>query len=740
VPGWGNYWPRYGYSFGMIGLATYGDNVRAQEWLDEFRHNRYRDVDLPLLERIADGGGWPEGMIYDWIANLWRFKAVEAWRTASGENLFESTAWFRERLGYILLHRWPGVIDQWGYYFHPYLSAGDTERNRGSIGNYERLMALILIERYSSDALAQQLQAYLSAPPTDESMDFVVAGEFLWFNPDQPTATPSQRTHYAQGTGTIFMRSGWPAGAADTDTSATHLTFQCGDHFSYHQHYDQNSFTIYKHGDLALDSGVYSGDGRSYHDRNYYVRTIAHNTLVVYNPGEDFSSARPDASSNDGGQRTMYPASRAPETVEYFDQHAAHYENGDILRFEDAGRYTYALGDATAAYNNPTYNQAMDTSLSDNVAKVSRFQREFVYLRPEVPGAGDYVVLYDRVGVVSPTLSGANTKLLFHTLNAPTVNGAPTTVSPGETLYTGADLATATANDGKLFIKTLLPETRMLRVVGERGEKAFWVFDENYDWHWGASEPQPRPTTEYDPIPYGEWRIELEPADTALEHNFLTVLHPTISDTVAMPATTLITGTGLSGVHIADPDLNRVTLFSSANDGGAPSGILSYAYTPTKGTHHLIFDLTPGAYYELETTVDNGVYIVTLTPVGDVAGAHQVSDQGVLSFTVEDLQLLRLYGSPADRAIRLTWTVNTTLPATSTWQIDYESETGTVLMPPFTIPTSTVRTHTLTGLTNYVWYTVTLNAMLDSTPFLTDTVRVMPTDRFVYLPLVLKVH
>ncbi len=25
VPGWGNYWPRFGYSYAMIGLATYGE-------------------------------------------------------------------------------------------------------------------------------------------------------------------------------------------------------------------------------------------------------------------------------------------------------------------------------------------------------------------------------------------------------------------------------------------------------------------------------------------------------------------------------------------------------------------------------------------------------------------------------------------------------------------------------------------------------------------------------------------
>jgi hypothetical protein len=44
----------------------------------------------------------------------------------------------------------------------------------------------------------------------------------------------------------------------------------------------------------------------------------------------------------------------------------------------------------------------------------------------------------------------------------------------------------------------------------------------------------------------------------------------------------------------------------------------------------------------------------------------------------------------------------------------------------------------LTGLTNYIWYTIILQAMLDSTPLLSDTARVMPTDRFVSLPVLLK--
>ncbi len=41
-------------------------------------------------------------------------------------------------------------------------------------------------------------------------------------------------------------------------------------------------------------------------------------------------------------------------------------------------------------------------------------------------------------------------------------------------------------------------------------------------------------------------------------------------------------------------------------------------------------------------------------------------------------------------------------------------------------------------LEEYAWYTARLDAMVRNMPFLTDTVRAMPTDRFVYLPLVLK--
>jgi hypothetical protein len=106
-------------------------------------------------------------------------------------------------------------------------------------------------------------------------------------------------------------------------------------------------------------------------------------------------------------------------------------------------------------------------------------------------------------------------------------------------------------------------------------------------------------------------------------------------------------------------------------------------------------------------------------------------DVGAYEFTPE----LVLHGSPADRAIHLNWTIDSTLPPTSTWRIVYYTQAVPITINNILSPT---RAYSLTSLTNYVWYTVTLNAMLDTTPLYTDTIKLMPTDRLVYLPAVMK--
>jgi Pectate lyase superfamily protein/Right handed beta helix region len=93
---------------------------------------------------------------------------------------------------------------------------------------------------------------------------------------------------------------------------------------------------------------------------------------------------------------------------------------------------------------------------------------------------------------------------------------------------------------------------------------------------------------------------------------------------------------------------------------------------------------------------------------------------------------LNLTASPADEAIVLNWQVNVALPVNTTWTVDYIGLPGDQLSPITGISADT-RNFTLTGLTNYTWYTITL---LTAPPFLTDTVKLMPADHLVILPFV----
>jgi hypothetical protein len=139
-----------------------------------------------------------------------------------------------------------------------------------------------------------------------------------------------------------------------------------------------------------------------------------------------------------------------------------------------------------------------------------------------------------------------------------------------------------------------------------------------------------------------------------------------------------------------------------------------------------------GGDYTLDASsqlIDAGVLIPGIDD--DFGGA--APDIGAFEFT----PALYLRGYPGDGSIRLDWAVNTTLPSTSTWQIAYYSQTvaSAITVTGILSPT---RAYTLTGLTNHAWYTVTLDALLDSIAFLTGTTRARPTDDWVYLPLVTK--
>jgi hypothetical protein len=133
--------------------------------------------------------------------------------------------------------------------------------------------------------------------------------------------------------------------------------------------------------------------------------------------------------------------------------------------------------------------------------------------------------------------------------------------------------------------------------------------------------------------------------------------------------------------------------------------------------------------------IDQGLTLAEVTD--DVDGEARPSGTAPDIGADELLPQLQLFGSPNDQTIGLTWQVNTAVDPGTTWQISYSGPAGDQ-PSPITGLAQGARSATLTGLTNYTPYDITLNAIISGSPVLTHTITVMPTDLLVYLPMTSK--
>jgi hypothetical protein len=169
---------------------------------------------------------------------------------------------------------------------------------------------------------------------------------------------------------------------------------------------------------------------------------------------------------------------------------------------------------------------------------------------------------------------------------------------------------------------------------------------------------------------------------------------------------------------------NNLFLGPKPAEAGHPSNL--------SGDPIWVQDATSQNYTLVSTSpaIDAGMALAEVNV--DRAGEHRPQGKAWDVGAFEYLPELVLSGAPASQVIRLTWEVNYTLPFTTTWQISYAGPPGNEPSPIIGILNET-RAYTLTGLTNYTWYTVTLST---EPAMLMERVRLMPTDNIIYLPMI----
>ena len=275
--------------------------------------------------------------------------------------------------------------------------------------------------------------------------------------------TPKARNFETMGQ--VIMRSAWKP-------DATYCMFTAGGTLTGgHRHFDENNFIIYKKGFLALDSG-----SRAYQDDHnltyYYAQTVAHNCVLIHKPGEPMplhwglKYDGPEGRFCDGGQTRRGGAK--------------------MLAFETNPLFTYIASDAAGAYP----------------GKCGEAVRQFLYVTE------DCFVVYDRVTADQEDYAK---EWLLHTEEEPVVSGG---------------LASAKANGGTLFCRTLLPEGAAQEKIGGPGRE-FWSNGKNW-------EINPRYVRDSEAVCarrpgsgpwFGKWRLSVRPAASAKADRFLHVIN-----------------------------------------------------------------------------------------------------------------------------------------------------------------------------------------------------------------------
>ena len=399
------------------------------------------------------------------------FNFIRSYRAATGIDMSQKLDYVLGYLNFIDWNRLPGNREfGFGDSYHYDCLLPEKEINYhlreiatlyGSSPNVQRLLGLFNKKNYTERLpFMPFLQKYPQGTPGASS--------------------PGKGAMYFDGTGEVIMRSG--TGADDT-----YALFVSGGRTSYHKHFDNNHFTIYKRGYRALDTGTRPEPG--WHLSHYYARTVAHNCVTIRMPDERMPGYWGGGAStenkfepipNDGGQSSTL---------------------GSVLKeMRTTDDYVYLASDATKSYNSK---------------KASLVVREFIYFYP------DLFVVFDRV---TATDKNYPKTWLIHTINEP--------VMKGDREFS------ETSDGGKMICRTLYPANAMLTKIGGSG-KDFWSDGRN--WPLPKLTPQEYgynmnlPPANHPQL--GHWRMEVSPPTASKEDLFMHIIQVGDKDLSDLPDT-----------------------------------------------------------------------------------------------------------------------------------------------------------------------------------------------------------
>lgn len=599
----------------LAGLAARGLHPEAEVLVQRARSELWEERLLPCLVNLGAGGAWFEGANAGSRAGLGLVQTLALFQSALGQNLWDAAPWLQDRLSYLTQAQLPGAKPSPRGWYRQLDPDGDQILDPQDVSDYHRLQMLTLLRHRPQD----QAAGYAWVLALDRQTPRVLNDQRLYhellafnFNPPLTPLTMAPLQHLASAAGRAFSRSDW-------SERATWLSFHAGPHFAMPQHLDPLGLVIHRRGLLLPPGGAYDGPA-TLHAQNYAMRSLAHNTITIFDPQEyswyDLREGpqRKGMYANDGGARAFAafddqgrPTRQAPWTASgYATGPAPWNEFKDLYRLAAIEamaampRFVYLRGNATPAYQGST-------------AKAARVVRHLFHLRGGGSDDAEAVEVVALVDDVELKQERAAVRLILHSAERPEVKGELTSLGPGR--WRGRSQALRIDNRAsRLDVFCLLPDQAVLGLYGEPGADA-WVGDRNWP---------PRPPA----VNQAPWRMELE-ADSpqGKRRTMVTALLPADSDAPPPPGVAPLASPDplVVGLVVMDPAWPRVVAVRL----GPPAASAAVSYRlPPGNTRHLVAGLAPGQAYHLEVRED----LVVLEP-GQGPGPVLTSDPaGSLAF------------------------------------------------------------------------------------------------------------
>lgn len=247
-----------------------------------------------------------------------------------------------------------------------------------------------------------------------------------------------------------------------------------------HQHLDAGSFQLYYKGILASESGCYDYY-YSEHDKLYNKETIAHNTILIYNPNEDFGER-----INCGGQRR-------------YDESVLYRCGGKVRPGVETGKVTaHGFGPDKI---NPSYSYIAGDIAKAYSPKATEVLRSMAFIALNGKPHKGVLFVCDKISVSD---SSFKKTFLLHTQEEPRIENNVAFVQD-----------TSAEHRGAMQMYMLLPTDKSVKKIGGK-DSEYTINGKNYPLY-----------KKYAPelaLEAGAWRIEISPEGESETDYMLNVL------------------------------------------------------------------------------------------------------------------------------------------------------------------------------------------------------------------------